>query len=228
VREGIPDDFLERLTAHMTEHGFRVVDDGALVQTNYRQPATRTRSVRLRRGPRVKGELRSLWWAGELEMTREEGGTVRYAISLPKLAPYLPWLLLPVALILLVVAQSRRALEIAATVIAVWVAALAAQRASLREMIERLVDEELERAPAQEDRGASYAQPSASNAQRAASHAETSPSLAKETPHLRIPPESPALAATVRTARDAFVHRPERSPEEEVRALERTSRRRGE
>lgn len=228
VRQRIPTDFLERIAAHLTQHGFRVVDDGALAPTDYRHPATRTRSVRLQGGPRVKGELRSLSWAGELEMTHEEGGTVRYAVTLPKLMPYVPWLLLTPALILLVAAQGRKALEVMAIVVAVWGAALATQRAAFRETIERLVDEELERAPVQNDQGTSYAQTSASSAQPSASHSGTSPSLAKETPHLRIPPESPALAATVRTARDASVHRPERSPEEEVRALEETSRRRGE
>jgi hypothetical protein len=220
LREEIPPGTLDGIRQQFTRLGFRVEEEPEAT-ISYRASAAPRRELRVEHGARA--------FVGTFDSVRiwqEDETTLRYEGSFRRWAFQLFFVGIVFAVVWGAVVMACMSLAFyAGLILAVPfylpVSLLKGQRRRACAAVERVLREELRRAYL-----ARSAQPGVSPVRVVA---EPSPATT-QAPVARggIRVQDPALAGAVRTARDAFVRHHERSPEDEVEALEEAARRRGE
>jgi hypothetical protein len=220
LREDIPPGTLEGIRQHFARLGYRAEEEPEAAMS-YRASAAPRRELRVEHaGQAFVGTFD--WvriWREDATTLRYEGSFRRWAVQL-----FFVWGVFAVVWAAVVIPCLYYAFYAGVVFVLPFylpVPLLTRQRRRACAAVEHVLREEIRRAHL-----ARSAEPAAAHARIAEepAHATTSPPVARGP--MRI--QDPALAGAVRTARDAFVRHHERSPEDEVEALEEAARRRGE
>jgi hypothetical protein len=228
VREHVPRDFLDVVGDHAAAYGYEV--GGARAEERSRGPSAYRTSEPDSSLHLVATRPRFRLVSDEVHLWRADDRALHYEMTFRSLTRSVTWLhvaglVLGAALLLAPTRPEWEWLEVmAANAIVYANLTYLIQRRRLRIGLVRMLDLELARVSLSVGQSAPRA--ARISSEGATTHVDSDAPAAPAP--LRIASREPALAATVRTARDAFVRHHERSPEDEVKALEETARRRGE
>jgi hypothetical protein len=215
TRDRLPPGLFDALADRARAAGLRVLSEPpAETLPSYRASAAPPRSLHLEQAEAFVGA-----W-DRLHVWQEGAGTVRFEGSFRRWATHLafasPVFALVYGGVLTVCCPTGMAVGVAAALLLGFVPMLSRHRRRTKLWVERFVEAEVKRSEQ-----ASLATPGVA----ASEPVEPAMARARVSQAVPVPPVDPALAATAKTARDAFVRHGDRSPEEEVEALEAAARR---
>lgn len=214
TRERLPADLFDALADRARAAGLHVLaEPPAETLPSYRASAAPTQSLHLQQAEAFVGA-----W-DRLHVWQEGTATVRFEGSFHRWTRHLlvawPVFTLLYVTLLMLCCPTGLAVGIGAAVLLGWCPMLGRHRRLTRLSVERFVQGVVTTAEPVPLPMPSVAAP------------EPAPVRARAPDAVPVPPADPALAATAKTARDAFVRHVNRSPEDEVEALEAAARRGG-